>query len=110
MITDLFAQTIVNSQSDSVTRTAGRARARRRVRTAVAALLHFWSSHRNLVCVRRMLSLFRASLLPSRSLFQTSVRFASAKAAGLQSSVCSVLGSQWGDEGKGKLVDILASK
>ena len=37
-------------------------------------------------------------------------RFASAKSAGLNSKVVSVLGSQWGDEGKGKLVDILAEK
>jgi adenylosuccinate synthase len=29
---------------------------------------------------------------------------------GLQSRVTSVLGAQWGDEGKGKLVDILAEK
>eukprot|EP00490_Sorites_sp_Unknown_P009177 CAMPEP_0114659776 /NCGR_PEP_ID=MMETSP0191-20121206/18503_1 /TAXON_ID=126664 /ORGANISM="Sorites sp." /LENGTH=472 /DNA_ID=CAMNT_0001885971 /DNA_START=22 /DNA_END=1437 /DNA_ORIENTATION=- len=29
---------------------------------------------------------------------------------GLNSQVCAVLGSQWGDEGKGKLVDILAQK
>lgn len=27
---------------------------------------------------------------------------------GLQSRLCVILGSQWGDEGKGKLVDILA--
>jgi len=29
---------------------------------------------------------------------------------GLKSQVCVILGSQWGDEGKGKLVDILAEK
>jgi adenylosuccinate synthase len=28
----------------------------------------------------------------------------------LTSKVCSIIGSQWGDEGKGKLVDILAEK
>lgn len=32
------------------------------------------------------------------------------QAAGLDSQVCAVLGSQWGDEGKGKLVDVLARK
>jgi adenylosuccinate synthase len=30
--------------------------------------------------------------------------------SGLKARVCTVLGSQWGDEGKGKLVDILAKK
>ena len=30
------------------------------------------------------------------------------KAAGLNSRVCAVLGGQWGDEGKGKLADVLA--
>eukprot|EP00744_Colponema_vietnamica_P000654 GILI01001149.1.p2 GENE.GILI01001149.1~~GILI01001149.1.p2 ORF type:complete len:459 (+),score=163.85 GILI01001149.1:42-1379(+) len=30
--------------------------------------------------------------------------------SGLNSRVCAVLGSQWGDEGKGKLVDILAQQ
>lgn len=29
---------------------------------------------------------------------------------GLNSKVCAVVGSQWGDEGKGKLVDILAKQ
>jgi adenylosuccinate synthase len=29
---------------------------------------------------------------------------------GLTSRFCVILGSQWGDEGKGKLVDILADK
>ena len=29
---------------------------------------------------------------------------------GLNSKFCVILGSQWGDEGKGKLVDILADK
>lgn len=29
---------------------------------------------------------------------------------GLKSNLAVVLGSQWGDEGKGKLVDILAAK
>ena len=28
--------------------------------------------------------------------------------SGLNSKFCTILGSQWGDEGKGKLVDILA--
>jgi adenylosuccinate synthase len=29
---------------------------------------------------------------------------------GLNSNFCSVLGAQWGDEGKGKLIDMLADK
>jgi adenylosuccinate synthase len=29
---------------------------------------------------------------------------------GLSSRFCAIIGSQWGDEGKGKLVDILAEK
>ena len=29
---------------------------------------------------------------------------------GLRSRLCAVVGSQWGDEGKGKLVDILAKQ
>eukprot|EP00455_Lapot_gusevi_P000522 TRINITY_DN10236_c0_g3_i2.p1 TRINITY_DN10236_c0_g3~~TRINITY_DN10236_c0_g3_i2.p1 ORF type:complete len:466 (+),score=198.38 TRINITY_DN10236_c0_g3_i2:76-1473(+) len=33
-----------------------------------------------------------------------------AKSAGLDRKVCAVLGAQWGDEGKGKLVDVLAQK
>lgn len=36
------------------------------------------------------------------------VRFASAKAAGVTSRVAAVMGAQWGDEGKGKLADVLA--
>ncbi len=31
-------------------------------------------------------------------------------ASGLNARVCVVLGSQWGDEGKGKLTDMLAKK
>ena len=38
------------------------------------------------------------------------VRSASSKAAGLNARVGAVLGSQWGDEGKGKLADVLARK
>jgi adenylosuccinate synthase len=38
------------------------------------------------------------------------IRYASAKAAGLKSRVTAVLGAQWGDEGKGKLADVLAKK
>lgn len=30
--------------------------------------------------------------------------------SGYNSQVCAILGAQWGDEGKGKLVDILAKK
>ena len=37
-------------------------------------------------------------------------RYASAKAAGVKARVACVLGSQWGDEGKGKLADVLAKK
>ena len=36
--------------------------------------------------------------------------FSSAAAAGFGHKVCSVLGAQWGDEGKGKLVDVLAQR
>lgn len=38
------------------------------------------------------------------------VRCASAKAAGVSSKVTAILGAQWGDEGKGKLADVLAKK
>jgi adenylosuccinate synthase len=31
-------------------------------------------------------------------------------ASGLTSKNCAIIGSQWGDEGKGKLVDILSEK
>ena len=31
-------------------------------------------------------------------------------ASGMFSNVCAVLGSQWGDEGKGKLADVLAQQ
>ena len=40
----------------------------------------------------------------------TGVRHVSAKAAGVKAKVACVLGSQWGDEGKGKLADVLAKK
>jgi adenylosuccinate synthase len=30
--------------------------------------------------------------------------------SGLKSRFCAIIGSQWGDEGKGKLTDILAEK
>jgi len=33
-----------------------------------------------------------------------------ASVSGLDSRVCAVLGGQWGDEGKGKLADVLAKK
>ena len=42
--------------------------------------------------------------------FASGVRQVSTKAAGLSSRVTAVLGSQWGDEGKGKLADILAKQ
>ena len=38
------------------------------------------------------------------------VRRVSEKAAGEKSRVTAILGSQWGDEGKGKLADVLAKK
>lgn len=41
---------------------------------------------------------------------QTSVLIRAQQAGQLQSQVAVVLGSQWGDEGKGKLVDILAQQ
>ena len=34
----------------------------------------------------------------------------SKRAAGVSARVCAVLGGQWGDEGKGKLADVLAGK
>jgi hypothetical protein len=34
----------------------------------------------------------------------------STKAAGVTARVCAVLGAQWGDEGKGKLADVLAKQ
>lgn len=37
-------------------------------------------------------------------------RVVSAKAAGEKARVTAILGSQWGDEGKGKLADVLAKK
>ena len=43
----------------------------------------------------------------SANIISVSVR---AQAGQLQSQVAVVLGSQWGDEGKGKLVDILAQQ
>ena len=30
--------------------------------------------------------------------------------AGVSAKVCAILGAQWGDEGKGKLADVLAKK
>lgn len=41
---------------------------------------------------------------------RTDSRFAFEKLAGLSGKVTVVLGAQWGDEGKGKLVDILAQR
>jgi len=38
------------------------------------------------------------------------VRRVSEKAAGEKARVTAILGSQWGDEGKGKLADVLAKK
>lgn len=37
-------------------------------------------------------------------------RYFSSDVSGYNSQVCTILGGQWGDEGKGKLVDILAGK
>jgi hypothetical protein len=37
-------------------------------------------------------------------------RSVSAKAAGVNGRVTAVLGAQWGDEGKGKLADVLAKQ
>jgi hypothetical protein len=47
----------------------------------------------------------RASSVATRS-----ARFVSTKAAGVSGRVTAILGSQWGDEGKGKLADVLAKK
>jgi hypothetical protein len=44
----------------------------------------------------------------ARSLTALRPRPFSAKAGGYNAKVCAILGGQWGDEGKGKLVDILA--
>jgi hypothetical protein len=40
----------------------------------------------------------------------TGARGVSTKAAGVTARVCAVLGAQWGDEGKGKLADVLAKQ
>ena len=50
---------------------------------------------------------FRQPLLSSTSSILTSRRSVS---SGLNEQVTAILGAQWGDEGKGKLVDILATK
>ena len=44
------------------------------------------------------------------SFFTSSSSTSPNKLSGLNSRVCAVLGAQWGDEGKGKLVDVLAKK
>jgi len=50
-----------------------------------------------------------SSFLSSGGLSQFS-RYFSSDVSGYNSQVCTILGGQWGDEGKGKLVDILAGK
>ena len=52
------------------------------------------------------LSQTKSSLLPSSQYLIKSRSFSS----GLDDQVTAILGAQWGDEGKGKLVDILATK
>jgi hypothetical protein len=37
-------------------------------------------------------------------------RSVSSLKAGVSAKVCAILGAQWGDEGKGKLADVLAKK
>lgn len=37
-------------------------------------------------------------------------RMVSDKASGVKARVTAIMGSQWGDEGKGKLADVLAKK
>ena len=61
--------------------------------------------------------LYRAAARPSSAHTSGVVRAASTGAlragydgASLRGGVCAVLGSQWGDEGKGKLSDLLASR
>jgi len=49
-----------------------------------------------------------ASPLTTPMLCSLSSKFSTAAEAGINSGVCAILGAQWGDEGKGKLVDILA--
>ncbi|KXZ48552.1 hypothetical protein GPECTOR_27g723 [Gonium pectorale] len=52
------------------------------------------------------------SICPARALHSRSRQAAAASVAGerFDAQVCVVLGTQWGDEGKGKLVDILAQQ
>jgi Adenylosuccinate synthetase len=54
--------------------------------------------------------MFNATTKAVTSARSAGVRSVSTKAAGLNARVCAVLGSQWGDEGKGKLADVLAKK
>ena len=49
-----------------------------------------------------------AALAARASAASAARRHASAKAAGVTSRMAAILGAQWGDEGKGKLADVLA--
>ena len=57
---------------------------------------------------KNYLTILFFTLLSHFHLALVGVRFASAKAAGVTSRVAAVMGAQWGDEGKGKLADVLA--
>ena len=48
--------------------------------------------------------------LNGRALFSSAAIRGGVDASGQTAKVCAVLGAQWGDEGKGKLADVLASK
>ena len=50
--------------------------------------------------------------LPSFLRFMASrvAKLVSDQAAGVRARVTAIMGSQWGDEGKGKLADVLAKK
>ena len=66
-------------------------------------------------CTPRVRSLTNTRWTPNASrrsfdAFRRGLQARSFSASGYNSQVCSVLGGQWGDEGKGKLVDILAKE
>jgi adenylosuccinate synthase len=48
--------------------------------------------------------------VPVRPLVLSRLHSSTPDVSGYHSQVCAILGAQWGDEGKGKLVDILAKK
>ena len=69
------------------------------------------SARRDLLNSQRYGSRQRATLQHSRLLIRSSAdTLPVTEKVGLDAKVAVVLGTQWGDEGKGKLVDILAQK